>query len=169
MSPVCKSIAAIALLLAVANIVLADGGKVQLRREVAPYQVTIFTSPTPLRAGPVDLSILVQDAAGNVVNDIQIDFRLKSESGVILTPPASQATSTNKLLQSAKFILPEKGAWQVQTTITGKATADIDFEIIAAEARSDWGTAGWMLLLPMAIVALFVMRERLVQRQRSEE
>ncbi|UUO06953.1 hypothetical protein M4951_01260 [Blastopirellula sp. J2-11] len=163
MSPACKRWLSLAICIAAANVVLADGGKVQLRREIGPYQVTIFTSPTPLRAGPIDLSVMVQNSAREIVQDVQIDFQLTSESGEILLQHASQATATNKLLQSAKLMLPESGVWQVHTTIVGEASADLDFEISAAEAHSDWTTAGWMLLLPVALVALFVMRERLVR------
>lgn len=167
MSPVCKTIVAGLLTLAFHQFALADGGKVHLRRTAEPYQLTIFTSPTPLRAGPVDVSVLVQDAEGQVVSDIEIDLQLKSESGAILTPLVSQATATNKLLQSAKFVLPEAGVWQVEAHITGQATVDLNFEITAAEAHSDWRTAGWMLLLPLALVALFVLRERLNARNKD--
>ncbi|EAQ77015.1 hypothetical protein [Blastopirellula marina] len=169
MSPACKTVLSLAVCIATVNVTLADGGKVQLRREVGPYQVTIFTSPTPLRAGPVDLSVMVQDSARQIVQDVQIDFRLTSESGQILMQPASQAAATNKLLQAAKFLLPESGVWQVHMTVTGQAAADLDFEISAAEAHSDWTTAGWMLLLPVALVTLFVMREKLVGKQSQEK
>ncbi|TWT38712.1 hypothetical protein [Blastopirellula retiformator] len=161
MSPACKIIVAVILGIAYQQAALADGGKVQLRRQMDPYQLTIFTSPTPLRAGPVDISVLVQDAEGQVASDVQIELQLTSESGAILTPPVSQATATNKLLQSAKFVLPEAGVWQVEAEIAGEATVDLNFEITAAKAHSDWQTAGWMLLLPVALVALFILREKI--------
>ncbi len=40
----------------------ADGGAVRLRQRSGGYQIAVFTEPTPLRAGPVDVSVLVQDA-----------------------------------------------------------------------------------------------------------
>jgi len=43
--------------------VRADGGAVRLSERQGGYQITAFTSPTPFRAGPVDISVLVQDAA----------------------------------------------------------------------------------------------------------
>ena len=42
---------------------LADGGTVRLSQRQGGYRITVFTAPTPFRAGPVDISVLVQDAA----------------------------------------------------------------------------------------------------------
>ena len=40
-----------------------DGGTVRLSRCEGDYRISVFTAPTPFRAGPVDISVLVQDAA----------------------------------------------------------------------------------------------------------
>jgi hypothetical protein len=40
----------------------ADGGAMRLSERAGGYRVTVFTDPTPLRAGPVDVSVFVQDA-----------------------------------------------------------------------------------------------------------
>ena len=45
------------------SVARADGGVVRLRQRAGGYQIAVFTSPTPIRAGPVDVSVLVQDAA----------------------------------------------------------------------------------------------------------
>ena len=39
-----------------------DGGTVRLSRCEGGLRITVFTAPTPFRAGPVDISVLVQDA-----------------------------------------------------------------------------------------------------------
>ena len=41
----------------------ADGGQVRLTQRHGDMQITVFTSPSPLRAGPVDVSVCIQDAA----------------------------------------------------------------------------------------------------------
>src|SRR5262249_9718887 len=41
---------------------LADGGSVLLSQKTGDYRITVFGSPSPFRAGPVDISVLVQDA-----------------------------------------------------------------------------------------------------------
>src|SRR5258708_34204239 len=40
----------------------ADGGALRLSERAGGYRITVFTDPTPLRAGPVDVSVFVQDA-----------------------------------------------------------------------------------------------------------
>ena len=40
----------------------ADGGTVQLRKEAGALLITVFTSPSPLSAGPADVSLLLQTA-----------------------------------------------------------------------------------------------------------
>jgi hypothetical protein len=51
----------------------ADGGALRASRQCGDYRVSVFTSPTPLRAGPVDVSVLVQDAAtGEVQHDLPV-------------------------------------------------------------------------------------------------
>jgi hypothetical protein len=37
------------------------GGEVRLMEKAGPFVITVFSDPTPLRVGPVDLSVLVQD------------------------------------------------------------------------------------------------------------
>src|SRR5262249_46030011 len=45
---------ALGLLLALAGGARGDGGVVRLAERVGGYRVTVFTEPTPLRAGPID-------------------------------------------------------------------------------------------------------------------
>src|SRR5262245_4227648 len=75
----------------------ADGGAVRLRERVGAYQLTVFTSPTPLRAGPVDVSVLVQDAATEeYVPDARVIVRLTAGgTGEVLEYPATTETATN--------------------------------------------------------------------------
>ena len=48
----------------------ADGGAVCLHETSGPFLVTVFVSPYPLRVGPADISVLVQDQrTGEVVLD----------------------------------------------------------------------------------------------------
>ncbi|MEI9975838.1 MAG: hypothetical protein WDO73_29525 [Ignavibacteriota bacterium] len=54
----------LALLILIQSTALADGGTVQFRSEAGPYVITLFTTPTPLTAGPIDISLLLQDRDG---------------------------------------------------------------------------------------------------------
>src|SRR6516225_11891006 len=69
----------------------ADGGAVRLRERVGGYQIAVFTSPTPFRAGPVDVSVLVQDAATEeCVPDARVTLRLMARgTGRVQEHPAT--------------------------------------------------------------------------------
>src|SRR3954466_8251867 len=75
----------------------ADGGAVRLRQRAGGYQIAVFTSPTPFRAGPVDVSVLVQDAAtGECVPEAQVTVCLKAPAaGRALECPATTEAATN--------------------------------------------------------------------------
>jgi cytochrome c oxidase assembly factor CtaG len=40
------------------------GGEVRLMEKAGPFLITVFSDPTPLRVGPVDISVMVQDEDG---------------------------------------------------------------------------------------------------------
>src|SRR5262245_28715306 len=87
----------------------ADGGTLCLLERAGRYQVAVFTSPTPLRAGPVDVSVLVQDTAtGEQVPCVQVSVRLspRDGDGPPLEHAATAEAATNKLFHAAKFDLP---------------------------------------------------------------
>src|SRR5215831_20221905 len=96
-------------MLHISSFARADGGAVRLREKTGGYQLTVFTSPTPLRAGPVDVSVLVQDAATEeYVPNARVTVRLTARgTGQVLEYPATGEAATNKLLRAAEFQLPE--------------------------------------------------------------
>ena len=100
-----------ALLLAPSSLLRADGGAVRLRERAGGYQITVFTLPTPLRAGPVDVSVLVQDAAtGECVPEARVTVRLTARgTGDVLEYAASTEAATNRLFHAAVFQIPEIG------------------------------------------------------------
>jgi hypothetical protein len=51
------SICALAVL---ATALFADGGTVLSRQESGPFVITVFAAPVPIRAGPIDVTVLVQ-------------------------------------------------------------------------------------------------------------
>ena len=83
---------------------MADGGSLRLSEERGNYQIAIFTSPTPLRAGPVDISALVQDAASHEpVSNVQIAVKAarRDGRGAAIHQPATFEAATNKLFELA--------------------------------------------------------------------
>jgi hypothetical protein len=147
----------------------ADGGTLCLLQRAGGYQVAVFSSPTPLRAGPVDISVLVQDAStGEQVPKAQVIVRLKLR-GVTAPPlncPATTEAATNKLFHAAKFDLPEAGRWDVEVRIDGPlGAASVRCELEAAEPlprwREVWPWVGW----PALVIVLFCVHQLLVRRR----
>lgn len=149
--------------------VRADGGAVRLSERQGGYQITAFTSPTPFRAGPVDISVLVQDAAdGEAAADIRVVVRIApiDRPDEALTEAATTAAATNKLFRSALFELPAPGRWQVIIAVEGPAgPAEARFELEAGESLPHWLAIWPWIGWPVIAIALFGVHQFLVWRR----
>src|SRR5437588_2731753 len=98
----------------------ADGGTVRRSERAGGYQVTVFTAPTPFRAGPVDISVLVQDAlTGEPLSQTRVTVRMTKPDQLALEYPATPEAATNKLLHAAQFELPHPGRWNMEVQVEG--------------------------------------------------
>ena len=149
----------------------ADGGTVQLRKEAGALLITVFTSPSPLSAGPADFSLLLQTRNGlEPVLDADVSMRLRtdaSDTEIQARPTRQQAQ--NKLLYAAPVTLSESGKWRLALTIfrNGErtdATGTIDVAPAPEKALSYWS----YIAFPPVMIALFVVRERLISRKARE-
>ena len=146
----------------------ADGGAVRLREQAGAYQVTVFTAPTPFRAGPVDVSVLVLDAAtGEYVPEARVTVRLTARgTGDVLEYPATTAAATNKLFHAAVFQLPEPGWWDVDVAVEGPhGPALVRFGVEADEPLPRWLELWPWFVWPALAVALFALHQVLVRRR----
>jgi hypothetical protein len=131
----------------------ADGGLVRISQPVGPYTVTVFSAPTPLRVGPIDLSVLVQ-RDGTPVLDLPVSMVLRN-GDTRLEAPATHAAATNKLLYAAPLLLPAAGRWVVNVTV---GVESVGFEMDAEPALGV--LAFWpYLVLPFVCVALFAVHQ----------
>jgi hypothetical protein len=143
----------------------ADGGSLLLSEKKGGYQITVFTAPTPFRAGPVDISTLVQDAStGDPVTQAQVIVRMTKRGRLALEYPATFEAATNKLFRAAQFELPEPGRWEMQVEVKGvHGPAMFGGEIEAAEPlprwRELWPWIGW----PALVIILFSIRQILAR------
>src|SRR5215467_12956482 len=95
-----------AVLLHPSSFLRADGGTLCLLERAGGYQVAVFTAPTPLRAGPVDVSILVQNAqTGEQLPATRVVVWLRPRDANVppLQHEATTEAATNKLFHAAKF------------------------------------------------------------------
>jgi hypothetical protein len=147
----------------------ADGGAIRLSEKKGRYRITVFTSPTPLRAGLVDISVLVQDAdtgepASGVVVSIGVERRGDPDGA--LRHRATTEAATNKLYYAANFDLPEPGWYAVEVSVDGAlGEAEVDFEMEAAEPPPPWLTISPWVAWPVLAIALFGIHQLLVRRR----
>jgi hypothetical protein len=149
-----------------------DGGTVRLSEQKGNYRITVFTSPSPLRAGPVDISVLMQDAAtGELASGVQLTIGVvrQSSGGTAIHRRATTEAATNKLYYAANIDLPEPGQYSVNLSIEGTlGKVQTGFDVEAAEALPTWLTMlpwiGW----PVVAIVLFGVHERLVRCRPSQ-
>jgi hypothetical protein len=145
-----------------------DGGVVRLSQRSGAYQVTVFTSPAALRTGPIDVSVMVQDAAtGRPLADVPIQVELRSldHPGLELRQAATVAAATNKLFHAALFDLPAPGRWHVDVTLGGlQESHRIAFEVQVGSALPAWTALSFWLAWPAAAILFFAMHQVLARR-----
>ncbi len=165
------------------SIVHADGGAVISSEVVGSHRVTVISDPAVLRAGPVDFSVLVQDArTDEPVPDASVAFTL-AETGrtdaaesaeawvspCCVVPsfnrdriPATHEAAQNKLLQAATVILPTAGDYELTTYVASQlGQATVLAPITALAPASPLATFWPALALPGAAIGLFALRERI--------
>jgi hypothetical protein len=162
----------------------ADGGAVIARHTVNDLHVTVLASPVPLRAGPVDVSVLVQSGERTVFDaTVEVAWRSFSASPPDWLPPcctmdsvtegfpAVRAHSNNKFLYSA--IVPVKWAgpseFIVKVSRGGlEASVRCPIEVRQAlpPALAFWP---WLLFPPVAIAGFALHQSLLRSRQPGDK
>lgn len=149
----------------------ADGGATLLRTNSGPYVITLFGSPSPLRTGPADLSVMVQNAAGqSAVLDAHVMVRLKKAQGgdvVEVAAPATHEKATNKLLYAASLTMPSDGVWHVSVDVNqaGK-TASVFGEVKVLPPQPPLQRY-WPYLLIVPVIALLFALNQALRRRRG--
>ncbi len=156
----------------------ADGGAVLAEQTAGPYHITLFGSPSPLRAGPADLSVFIQNAkTGEAVLTPQVDIQVQAAStdvGEAWVPPccsmktgartvtATHDAAQNKLLYAASVVLPASGPHKVLIRLDEADAFSAPVEISPAlpPAAHYWS----YLALPPLLIAGFALNQRLRRR-----
>lgn len=141
----------------------ADGGVVQASDIVGGYRVTVFTSPSPARVGPMDISVWVQDAAsGATAADVQVELQLSpgEPGGSTWHLAATREAATNKLFRAATFDAPAAGRYRLEVNVSGPAgSAQLNCRFAVAEPLPQWQALWPWYSWPLAVMALMVWRE----------
>ncbi len=159
-------------------IALGDGGSVRFSERRDGRIITVFTAPTPLRAGNVDVSALVQDAdSGSPQSDVSIEVRAYpiQHAGSSVSVPATTQAATNKLLRAAHLELSQPGRWHVELFVSGTGQGQpIGFDVEVAEALPPWLRMSLWIGWPLVAIGFFIIHElqnrsRLARGARSRE
>jgi hypothetical protein len=147
----------------------ADGGALRLYERANGYRIALFSSPTPLRAGPVDISLLVQDAdtlEPARVTDVSVALTRMGDRMATLHIPATTEAATNKLLHAAVFDLPKPGRWMIEVAVEGsRGPGRVRFELEAAEPLPRWLSLWPWWSWPALAVLLYAIHQILVYRR----
>ncbi len=152
-----------------ASVVRGDGGEIRFSGRRANRLITVFTAPTPLRAGPADISLLVQDAeSGRPLLDDSITVEVyqvdRPQSGTSV--PATSQAATNKLLRAAWFQLSEQGPWHVVVTVNDLvASPPIEFDMDVAAPPPPWLELSVWIGWPLAAIGLFAIHQAAIHRR----
>jgi hypothetical protein len=147
----------------------ADGGAVQFQKAAGPFRITVFATPTTLRAGPVDISLMIQSRDNQEpVLDCQTMVQLRKEGVTSIRSEATHEAAQNKLLYAAHVKVPESGLWELEAAIKqGNASINITGEITVAPSAPVFLVYWRSLALPPLIISLFVMNQWLKRRNRQ--
>ena len=147
-----------------------DGGTLRMVQETNGYRITIYTAPAVIRVGPIDVSVLVQDAeTGNLVDNAHITVRMTSGTNPndSIDAAATHDAATNKLLQAALLTLPNAGRWDVVVDVTGPhGEAQAGFKLDAAEPLPEWQVLWPWFSWPAVVVLLFAAQQLSGQHSR---
>jgi hypothetical protein len=149
--------------------VIADGGVIRLSEKKGDYRITVFTAPNPFRAGPVEISVLVQDeVTGDPAPDVKVvvEAAPADRSEESRHYEATSGGATNKLFQAATFELSAAGAWNFAVQIDGKrGSAQVDFAMEAGDRLPRWLSLWPWFSWPFLVVLLFAAHQALTVNQ----
>jgi len=171
-------------LLAAAPQAFADGGVVIGERDGAGLRITVFAEPVPIRAGPADFSVLVQEVdSRQPVMDADVRISLKKVSAPSpekeWSPPYCQVPGNdgyvvlrhdlaqNKMLYAAMVAVTEAGRWELSISVVAgdrRFAASLPLDVGAPRRPlATWWPA--IALLPVGIF-LYAWRAILVRARR---
>jgi hypothetical protein len=142
---------------------LGDGGTLRFSGRRGDRLVTVFTAPAPLCAGPMDLSVLVQDAdTGRPITNLPIDVQAQQlgHAQTAIRAAATTEAATNKLLRAARLELSEPGRWHFDVSVRGvDPSQPIGFDVEVAQPAPAWLEMSLWIAWPLVPIGLFAIHQ----------
>lgn len=154
------------ILLALAGVARADGGAVVGQATSDSLSLTVFAAPVPLRAGLVDVSVLLQSIDDDrAILDAVVNVRLHAGARVLETARATHAGATNKILYAAQVEIPAPGAWELEIRAEHDGRTIETRALLEAAPGLAPASRFWVwLVLPVVVVAVFLLHQWLGER-----
>jgi hypothetical protein len=146
-----------------------DGGALVLHQRAGSVNISLFASPSPLRAGMADLSVLLQDGETQeiLLNGV-IELELSKPDEKPIRVDATQGQATNRLLYAASVDLPSAGKWDIAARCrVGREQVVVRGQLTVLTPESPiFDYWAYFLIVPLAI-SLFALNQVLKTRRRS--
>ncbi len=144
--------------------IMANGGTLRLAGILGPYEVSVFTDPTPVRPDSLDVSILVRRPGdAQPLRGLRVVVRADAvgHGAMPTVREATREAADDPRYYAAKFPLGAAGLWRITVSIQGEeGSGEGSFQVNAVEQ----GLLGQPLvavplaLLPLALVAWWLYR-----------
>lgn len=152
-------------LLLTPGLLLANGGTLRFLGLLDPWEVAVFTDPTPVRPDSLDVSVLVT-LPGNPrpVDGLEVAVALRQPDGSEVRRAASREAADDPRYYAAKFA--GIGAGEVEVTVTvagpegGGGTATFSVEAREPGPLEHPAVLFLLALVPLAGVAWWLRRSR---------
>src|SRR6266850_4262192 len=147
----------------------ADGGVVMCQRTSAPFTITLFSTEMPLKPGPADLSVLLEQPDGrSPILDAQVFMELEHEAGMIIRAEATRSQARNKLLYCSLINLPKSGQWKMKLHVRrGDSSAEVLSDLVVAAPQPVLLSRWELIAVPPIIIGLFILNQSLRRRPRK--
>jgi copper resistance protein C len=132
------------------------GGVAQLNRAAAgPYALSVWTQPTPPRAGPWRVDVAVMRAGGVAIGDATVHVRAEPLDGTArpVETEAQRDADPLGMRYRATLTLDAAGPWVVRLSVTGpEGAGSVSFPVDVEPASREWwlwaglGAAGLAVL-----------------------
>ena len=162
------------LLLGAVGPVSADTG--QLREVVTTngLNIVVFTAPTPIRAGEVEVVTLVTNASdGRPVEAYELDVEVRSPSWDAAAPALISMGAPDegtRFAYKAVILLPDPGDWELVVEVRvpeSGAPIRIPLSVVAGPPHPLWWQMLPVLLASIPFIGLILARDSLLKRARS--
>jgi hypothetical protein len=151
---------------ALIRVARADGGVVMCQRTSAPFTITLFATEMPLRPGPADLSVLLEEPDGHSpILNAQVFMELQHEAGMLIRAEATRSQARNKLLYCSMINIPKSGHWKIRLHVRrGDSRAEVLSDLVVA-AQQPLLLSHWELIaVPPIVIILFILNQWLRRR-----